>query len=211
MSVPQRGVLLVGPTGSGKTPVGELLQQRGLWGHACAHFDFGENLRACAYGGDAEAAAEAALSDDECAFLVEVLERGALLEDEHFPIARKILTAFLARAGLADDGYVVLNGLPRHAGQARDVAPIVRVEAVLQLACDEAVVLERIRGDVGGDRGGRGDDHEELVRRKVRTYLERTRPLVEHYRAAGARVVPVCVGAATTPEDAYAEIARRHP
>jgi len=39
-------VLLLGPTGAGKTPLGEMIEARGLWGMSCLHFDFGANLRA---------------------------------------------------------------------------------------------------------------------------------------------------------------------
>ena len=41
-----RAALLLGPTGSGKTPLGDIIAQRGLWGANCRHFDFGANLRA---------------------------------------------------------------------------------------------------------------------------------------------------------------------
>ncbi|MEE8450650.1 MAG: hypothetical protein V3R99_02015 [Thermoguttaceae bacterium] len=40
-----RAALLLGPTGAGKTPLGRLIEQRGLWGVRCLHFDFGDNLR----------------------------------------------------------------------------------------------------------------------------------------------------------------------
>ncbi|MCX7427258.1 MAG: hypothetical protein NTW96_16720 [Planctomycetia bacterium] len=38
-------MLLLGPTGSGKTPLGDLLERRGLGGRRCVHFDFGAHLR----------------------------------------------------------------------------------------------------------------------------------------------------------------------
>lgn len=38
-------VLLLGSTGSGKTPLGDLIERRGLRGVRCLHFDFGVNLR----------------------------------------------------------------------------------------------------------------------------------------------------------------------
>jgi adenylate kinase family enzyme len=41
----REAILLLGPTGSGKTPLGQVLERRGLWGHRCSHFDFGDNLR----------------------------------------------------------------------------------------------------------------------------------------------------------------------
>ncbi|MGB2821725.1 MAG: hypothetical protein WBF17_12140, partial [Phycisphaerae bacterium] len=40
-----RAILLIGPTGSGKTPLGELLERRGLWARRCRHFDFGRRMR----------------------------------------------------------------------------------------------------------------------------------------------------------------------
>jgi hypothetical protein len=39
-------LLLLGPTGAGKTPLGDWLEAHGLWGRPCHHFDFGANLRA---------------------------------------------------------------------------------------------------------------------------------------------------------------------
>jgi len=51
-------ILLVGPTGAGKTPLGEWLQLHGLWGRRCHHFDFGTNLREVASGNSAGFTAE---------------------------------------------------------------------------------------------------------------------------------------------------------
>ena len=38
-------ILLLGPTGSGKTPLGELMERRGFGGRRCRHFDLGDRLR----------------------------------------------------------------------------------------------------------------------------------------------------------------------
>jgi len=191
---PSAAILLLGPTGSGKSPLGDTLAERGLHGRRCAHFDFGAQLRAAVSG---ESPAE--LDEAHIAFLHDVLERGALLEDEQFHIAETILRAFLdAHPGQ----LVVLNGLPRHIGQARDVDGIVRVEAVVELACSPETVLERIRTNAGGDRSGRTDDTLDAVRRKLALYAERTEPLVEHYRAEGAKAVVIEVGTATSATEA---------
>ncbi|HET6430150.1 MAG TPA: hypothetical protein VFJ30_17170, partial [Phycisphaerae bacterium] len=80
-------ILLLGPTGSGKTPLGEMLQARGLRGRRCAHFDFGDSLRRAV----AAASPPDGLPRQDIAFLKGVLESGALLEDEHFHIAETIL------------------------------------------------------------------------------------------------------------------------
>ncbi|MDW7761659.1 MAG: hypothetical protein SCM96_13625 [Acidobacteriota bacterium] len=43
-------VLILGPTGSGKTPLGRELETRGHAGRRCRHFDFGAEMRALAGG-----------------------------------------------------------------------------------------------------------------------------------------------------------------
>jgi adenylate kinase len=199
-SRPRAAVLILGPTGSGKTPLGELLETEGLWGRRCIHFDFGANLRACAEG----RSGGGLLACDEVEFLQRVIAEGALLEDEQFPIAKKIFDACFAASGAEDDALVVLNGLPRHAGQARAMEAFVDVRAVIQLECPVEAVVARIRTDVGGDRGGRSDDATDDVLKRVETYAERTAPLVAHYRERGVRVLCVPVGAGTTADDVRA-------
>jgi adenylate kinase family enzyme len=198
-------ILLIGPTGSGKTPLGEHLAAHGLGGRPCAHFDFGHQLRRIA------ADAPADFTTDELAFIRDVLESGALLENAHWPLAEKILRRFLAahRQGTGTGVHegtrvpvptplIVLNGLPRHAGQARDIARLLAVRAVVELRCSAATVLHRLATDAGGDRAGRVDDGVEAVRRKLAIYQERIAPLVAFYRERGVAVVTIEVRAETT-------------
>jgi len=192
---PGRALLLLGPSGAGKTPLGEALEQSGLGPARCLHFDFGAGLRRAAAGLDA------GFSREEAAFLAEVVGSGRLLEDEHFPLARRILEAFLAARRFAPPDVCVLNGLPRHTGQARDLEPVLDVRLVVHLFCTPEVAWERIRTDAGGDRGGRSDDDLESVRRRLELFRERSAPLLDHYRRRGTRVEDVAVGAATTAEE----------
>ncbi|MHC4715692.1 MAG: nucleoside monophosphate kinase [Planctomycetota bacterium] len=194
-----RAILLVGPTGSGKTPLGEMLERRGLRGRRCVHFDFGASLRRAAAG----ETPPADLTEAEVAFLGDVLESGALLEDEHFPIAATILRAFIDARCLGPEDRLVLNGLPRHAGQARDVDTIVEVAAVVELRCTPEVVFERIRTNAGGDRTDRSDDDADAVREKLDTYARRIAPLVGHYRDAGVPIDVIDVGADTAAEEVW--------
>ncbi len=194
-----RAVLLVGPTGSGKTPLGDLIAARGLWGSPCVHFDFGADLRRLVERDLPDELVDRADLD----FLRDVLQCGVLLEDEHFPLAEQILRSFLRQSGADADTFVVLNGMPRHVGQAEAVGAIVDVVAVIHLRCSSAAILERIRTNVGGDRTRRDDDDESAVRRKLALFHERTAPLVDHYRASGAGVETLDVTAATTPSDAW--------
>jgi len=246
-------ILLIGPTGSGKSPLGDLLAERSLppspldaargfggpgRGRACAHFDFGRELRrvvSSQWGGHSclpDRTPPLDLTPDELDFVRRALDEGVLLENEHFHVAWKVLTAFIARRIGADKGnshrpptaqpqtpntdhrtppLVVLNGLPRHIGQAIDVDCIVDVRLVIHLCCTPEVVLERIRTNAGGDRAGRADDDLDSVRRRLADFDQRTKPLIDHYAALGANVIELDVGTGTTPTDcchALTEVAR---
>ncbi len=191
-----RAILLIGPTGSGKTPLGEIIEQRTLWRTRCLHFDFGANLRQVV----ARNCPDRLIGPEDIEFLRGVLRSGALLEDEQFPIARRILQSFMARHGAEQDACIVLDGLPRHAGQARAIDRILDVRMVVHLQCSSETVLERIRTNVGGDRASRTDDDLQSVRNKLAIFNERTAPLLEHYRRQGATVETIEVTPGMTAE-----------
>lgn len=200
-----KAIVLIGPTGSGKTPLGDLLERSGVWGRRCVHFDFGRHLRAAAQG----QGGALGLSGDEVAVIRQVLREGALLEDGQFGIAEAILRGFLASSWAAGDGAaVVLNGLPRHVGQAAGLERVVDVVAVVSLDCEAGAVRERIRKDVGADREGRTDDGAGEVERRIEVFRARTAPLLEHYSAAGARVIRLEVGPRTTADELRRELER---
>ncbi|HAS54649.1 MAG TPA: hypothetical protein DCS42_11290, partial [Nitrospiraceae bacterium] len=120
IAFPVNALLLLGPTGSGKSPLGDVIGRRGLFGRRAHHLDFGDELRAVTSGGH-EAGT---YTRDEFAFIEGVLERGLLLENEHFVLAEKIIRLFLERRSFTVQDVLVLNGMPRHAGQARDMERI---------------------------------------------------------------------------------------
>ena len=205
-----RAVLLLGPTGSGKTPLGDLFAERGWGGRKCLHFDFGANLRHIVDTG----APGQGISGEDIAFLRRVLDEGVLLEDEHFPLAERVFNAFLASREEVFGGQggrptiVILNGLPRHVGQAEAVDGIVEVLAVICLRCSETDVAARIQSNVCGDRSGRSDDAMEAVRHKLRVFNDRTRPLLSYYRSRGVRIETIDIGVETTPQDAWKHVTR---
>ena len=195
-------ILLLGPTGSGKTPLGDHLEQTSLWNRHCHHFDFGANLRAVVAGDEA-----GSFTAEEVRFLRRVLEEGVLLEAEHFPLAARILDAFIARKGVQAADLLLLNGLPRHLEQARAMEHKIAVISAVQLDCDARTVAERLRCNSGGDRAQRADDAEALVARKLAIYEERTRPLLDYYRGQGIQILKVPVGIKTQPAEMAAQLA----
>ena len=190
-------ILIVGPTGSGKSPLGDLLEARGFRGKRCFHFDFGSNLRAAAKG----SRPREPLTNDDVETIRSVLDTGALLEDEQFHVAEKILLGFVSKNGVEEGDIVVLNGLPRHIGQAGMLDSIVKIERVICLECSPEVVAGRIRANTGGDRTHRNDDSLGEIRNKLEIFNKRTAPLVEHYRERGAEIITVNVGEETTAEE----------
>jgi adenylate kinase len=196
--------LLIGPTGSGKTPLGELLERAGWKGRRCVHFDFGAELRRA--GARPEEIPE--LSAAERDVVRDVLSRGVLLEERHFPIAGLIFRRFLREKNAAGSDLLVLNGWPRHLGQARDLEKTAAVARVVVLAATPATIRERIRTDAAGDRAEREDDSPADIEGKFALYAERTEPLAGYYAAGGVPITTLGVGPSTSAGDLVRELRR---
>ena len=195
-----QAILLVGPTGSGKTPFGAFCEENGIHRRPCIHFDFGAELRRIAACTDMAPG----FSCDDLTFIRQVLTEGRLLENEHFHIAKKIIHLFLQEKHRSADSFILLNGLPRHIGQARDMEAIVDVREVICLACRPEVVYDRIRRNTGGDRIGRTDDALNAIQNKLAVFQDRTVPLLEHYRNKGAKITDITIDSDHTAADVHA-------
>jgi len=204
---PARGLLLLGPTGSGKTPQGRLVARL----PRCHHFDFGAHLRAAVAG------AASPLSPPEVAFVRGLLDAHQVLPSDRFDIARRLLAAFLAEAGCDPErDLVVLNGLPRTASQAHDIAPLVQVRLVVVLECSPRAAAARVarrRQGEGSDDAGREDDDPRHLPAKLQVHRRHTAPLLALYHAQGVPVLTVAVAADTHDEALHrllvGELARR--
>lgn len=84
-SLPVASILILRPTGSGKTPLGNCIERHGLKGSRCVHLDFGHELR-CIAGSPAR---PGEFSQSEISCIKEVLHKGILLENEYYYIAEK--------------------------------------------------------------------------------------------------------------------------
>ena len=199
---PIDAVLLIGPTGSGKTPLGDYIEQKGIAGRRCLHFDFGHELRTLVGAVDLPSG----FTQAEHQFIVDVLEKGQLLEDRHFPIAEKIVQNFMSCRGCSESDLVILNGLPRHEGQARDMARLVNVTGLFVLDCAAEDVRARIGQNTGGDRSRRTDDSVEMIRKKLTIFRDRTEPLIGYYSGRGSFLLRMRVDASSTTEDLYSRL-----
>ena len=202
MKIPCQAMLLVGPTGCGKTPLGELIGARGLGGRRAVHFDFGEHLRRAA----ASPADYPLLSPGDIEIISTSLSTGALLTDDQFTIAEKLLCSFAGAKGLTPSDRVVLNGIPRHVGQASKMADLIQITLVVYLECDDETVLGRIAVNAGGDRTGRVDDKREAVLKKLAVFKEQTLPLVEHYERVRVPVARLPVTRSSSAEYILAQL-----
>ena len=194
--------LLIGPTGSGKTPLGELIAARGLPDGPYIHFDFGHQLRLIKSGDGAARA----LTRPDRQTVAEVLSTGRLLKPEEGHIATQILRWFLDNVRYRTapkTPKLILNGLPRTVEQATLLEAIVRVERVVLLECDFQIVWERIQKNTGGDRTGRQDDTPELVRFKFEQYLAETKPLVDYYANRHVPVLRTEIDVTASPDQLY--------
>jgi len=194
---PQSAILLIGPTGSGKTPLGDFLEKNGLFGHRCVHFDFGRNLRKIA---DSRIR-PGFLGVSDFAVVKRVLKTGALLAEQDSHIAGNILTDIIWKMRMGKSDILVLNGLPRHERQAEDIAAIVDVRLVVNLKCVANVVMSRITLNSGGDRVGRVDDFPLFVKKKLEIFRCKTIPLLDHYRRKKVKVVDIEIAEDTTPAE----------
>ena len=199
---PIDAILLLGPTGVGKSPLGDAIAAFGLFGRRCHHLDFGSELRSaisgCEYSAD--------YSAEELDFIHGILKRGLLLENEHFSLAKKIISLFLKRASFKQHELLVLNGIPRHAGQAKDMASLATVHALIVLDCSADDVFCRIRDNVGGDRTERIDDNRALVEKKLVVFRQRTTPLVDHYVNNGCTVHRILISGTMTTDCTYQDL-----
>jgi len=194
-----RAILLVGPTGSGKTPLGDYCEENGVWGKKCAHFDFGDHLRKIA-DNDIKLPL---FTDSDLTTVIDSLRTGVLLENENFQIARKILQGFIKENNLGDSDLLLLNGMPRHEGQASDMNGLVEMMMVLYLKCKAEVVCQRIECNSGGDRVQRIDDSIGEIEKKIEVFNQRTLPLLNYYRTKGIMVEAIEVDVGTSAQDMH--------
>ncbi len=193
-------LLLIGHSSSGKSPLGELLQHHPLPdGGRLLHLDFGEHLRRTC-----ERTIDPGFTDAQRSE-IEPLMQGQLLTDKLFWVARTIIDWFTAdRRFDCGRDVLVLNGIPRHTGQARELHRMgVEARLVVHLDCSARIAWQRKRASERGagfeDRSRRTDSGFAVFSRKVASFDADTRPVLDWYRARGVPLARIDVCEATSP------------
>ena len=198
--IPVTAILLIGHSHSGKTPLGQRIEQHASLGPTrFMHLDFGEQLRAIAASRKIEG-----LAARDRAFVQSILD-GTLLESPHFYIARAIIENFMKQRCLSPcSDMLVLNGFPRTCEQADFIKSCaIDVSCLVHCACSAEDAAKRKemadRGFGHENRSHRNDNDKETFRRKIESFEKRTRPLLQYYGRENVPVHELQVHSMTTP------------
>ncbi len=202
------GVLLIGPTGSGKTPLGEFINNKKLFHKNCIHFDFGANLRRIEQLSKKNKFEQlkiefSLLENQDIDIIINSLKNSALLKNEQFYIAENILLSFIKEKQISENDIIILNGMPRHTGQAFNIDKIINVKCIIYLNCRDDVVYKRINTNSGGDRVKRIDDSLDYINKKLKIFNDRTIPLINYYKEKNIITYDINISVNTTPEQIY--------
>jgi adenylate kinase len=163
-----RRLLLLGPPGAGKgTQALRLVERLGI-----PQISTGDMLRAAVAAGS-EVGREAKSFMDAGKLVPDAVVIGVAEERLRRPDAKQ--------------GFI-LDGFPRTVAQAEALDRMlpklgVALERCVALRVDEEQLVKRLlrRADIEG----RSDDNEHAIRERMREYEQKTKPLIEYYRARG--------------------------
>ena len=163
-------LVLFGPPGAGKGTQAKILSRdRGL-----PQLSTGDMLRAAIAAGSP--------LGQRCK---ELLDRGELVPDE---IVIDIIGARYDQPDCATGA--VFDGFPRTIGQAEALDTMLavrgeRIDIVLELKVDDAVLLRRVEQRIKDGGVLRSDDTPETLAHRLKVYYANTAPLIDFYRRQG--------------------------
>ncbi len=173
-------IIFFGPPGSGKSVQGQLLAAR----HGWRWLSTGQLLR------------ETSNVD-----VIARMKKGSLVEDE---LVNHVVDEALHRA--KDLDHVIVDGYPRNVEQAKWLLDLLpkhqrEIEAVIILDVEDDEILHRL------EIRGRLDDAPEIVKRRLGSYREKTKPVIDFFASEGIHVEAIDgMGSVGTIHDRIEEV-----
>ena len=163
-------LILLGPPGAGKGTQAQRLVER----HGIVQLSTGDMLRAAVAAGT-EVGKRAKT----------IMDRGDLVSDD---VIIEIISDRLDRPDTAK-GFI-LDGFPRTVAQAEALSGLLsrkgkKLDAVIEVAVDDAILKDRIVGRAKETGGARADDTVETLTKRLAVYHAQTAPVAEYYRKNG--------------------------
>ena len=164
-------LILLGPPGAGKGTQAARLVER----HGIVQLSTGDMLRAAVAAGTPVGLRAK-----------DIMARGELVPDD---VVVSIVADRIEEPD-ARNGFI-LDGFPRTVAQAEALERMLRdkglrLDAVVELKVDDAILLDRIRKRVAESAGSvRADDTPEALEKRLKVYHAQTAPLVAFYRERG--------------------------
>jgi adenylate kinase family enzyme len=141
----------------------------------------------------------------EKAYIQSVMN-GTLIDNANFPIVKKIILWFLKEKKVdLDSDVLVMNGLPRHLGQAKglDEVPI-KILSIIYLQCSpQTAYLRKCASELGTgfeNRKNRNDADHKIFIKKLQSFETDTKPVLQFYQNRGVPIRIIDVKFATSPE-----------
>jgi adenylate kinase len=163
-------LILLGPPGAGKGTQAQRLVAK----HGIVQLSTGDMLRAAVAAGTPVGQRAKAIMD-----------RGDLVSDD---VMIDIIADRIERPDSAK-GFI-LDGFPRTIAQADALSDLLarkglKLDAVIEIAVDDAMLRDRIAGRARETAGARADDTLETLTKRLAVYHAQTAPVADYYRRKG--------------------------